>query len=271
MSNGMGNVQFNGINGSSPAAVLGANNGLSVNGLSSFVVLGQDVGEAGDPAVLLSAREIPINAFAVRFRTNAAGQYLRIGQFPTNASFAGFGCESNSAAGRAGIFYINDAAAASALNPLWFMTVSAGEFQLNDSTGLFLRLTRLATAGTFGSLSAKLHMYHPVQDFAVSTVISNTVHRPRTVMTNRGAAGVITFTLPNFNAAVTFADYTFTIVAAFGIIIQAPGGVTIRIGAVVSPAGGTVSAAAVGDSVRLMQLNATEWQAVAMVGAWATP
>jgi len=90
-----GNITFTGVQGNTAPAVLGANNGVSVDSGTSFVVLGQNVGAVGDPAALLSAREIPINAFAIRFRTNAAGQYLRIGKYSTNASFAGFGCEAD--------------------------------------------------------------------------------------------------------------------------------------------------------------------------------
>ena len=266
-----GSISFAG-NNSGGRPIAGANNGLTVSA-TSFVVLGQDVGAVGDPAGLLSPREIPLNARIIFFRTNSAVQNntLNIGQFPTNASFAGFGCKANTDNGKAGIFWIEEQGAASVLNPLWFLTVQNGELQINDSTGLFFRMTRLAIAGTFASISAKMSQYYPVADFAINTVIVPTSQRPRAVITNRGAAGIITFTLPAFNAALTFFDYTFTVVAAFAVTILAPAGVTIRIGAVVSPAGGTVTGAAVGSSVRLIQLNATEWQAVAVVGAWVTP
>lgn len=40
-----------------------ANNGLSVDPVSGRIVLGQNAGEAGNPAGLLSAREIPANGF----------------------------------------------------------------------------------------------------------------------------------------------------------------------------------------------------------------
>jgi hypothetical protein len=254
---------------SAPMAV----NGLSQDGSGQYV-LGQDVGAAGDPAILTSHREIFLNAFRLRLRTNAAGQYLNIGQYPTNASFAGFGVEANSAGGKQGIFYINDAAPASAGSNLWFMTVANGEFQLNDNTGLFWRMTRTAIAGSFGSISAKLHMYHPVIDSAVDIGIGPlTGIRSRCVLTNRGATAGVIFTLPAFNAAITFFDITFAVVSPSGhaIRVQAPAGVTIRIGSILSAAGGTVTSTSNGDSVRLINLNATEWQAVAVVGSWTSP
>lgn len=43
-------------------------NGLSVDPVSGAIVLGQDVGAVGDPAQLLSNREIPFNGFSLDFR-----------------------------------------------------------------------------------------------------------------------------------------------------------------------------------------------------------
>jgi hypothetical protein len=48
-------------------AIDGARNGLSVD-TGSFIVLGQDVGAGGDPAKLLSNREIPLQAFSLNLR-----------------------------------------------------------------------------------------------------------------------------------------------------------------------------------------------------------
>jgi len=48
--------------GSGPGGLSDANNGLSVSG-GAIAVLGQDIGEVGNPGQLLSDREIPLNAF----------------------------------------------------------------------------------------------------------------------------------------------------------------------------------------------------------------
>lgn len=48
------------------ASVTGANNGTSLSG--STVQLGQDVGAVGDPAALLSNREIPLEGFSFNFK-----------------------------------------------------------------------------------------------------------------------------------------------------------------------------------------------------------
>src|SRR5271156_465617 len=45
-----------------------ANNGLSLSTLTpGEIVLGQNVGQAGNPAQLLSIREIPFNTFGLKF------------------------------------------------------------------------------------------------------------------------------------------------------------------------------------------------------------
>jgi hypothetical protein len=67
---GSGSVYYVGI----PAAALGSTD--AVNGLSienAKVVLGQSLGTAGDPAILLDNREIPIDTFSVLLRQGAFG------------------------------------------------------------------------------------------------------------------------------------------------------------------------------------------------------
>jgi hypothetical protein len=70
MNFGQGSVIRNSIAlTSSPFAPGSANNGLSVDGTSFKIVLGQDVGNASNPAVLLSNREIPMGGFSLTFKT----------------------------------------------------------------------------------------------------------------------------------------------------------------------------------------------------------
>lgn len=59
---GQSNILFGSIGGSGSAAVKGARNGLSLDSASN-VVLGQDIGAAGNPAILLSDREVPMAGF----------------------------------------------------------------------------------------------------------------------------------------------------------------------------------------------------------------
>lgn len=62
-----------------------ANNGLSVDSVSSLIVLGQSVGAVGNPAILLSNREIPAANFILSFNADAA-QTNNIVQFKNTAA-----------------------------------------------------------------------------------------------------------------------------------------------------------------------------------------
>lgn len=65
-------IDYNGVSLQRLAAlgvVTGANNGLSISTVSpGVVVLGQNVGQAGNPAILLSTREIPLGGFSLAFK-----------------------------------------------------------------------------------------------------------------------------------------------------------------------------------------------------------
>lgn len=79
MSLGQGNIlvqQKNEINSGPPFAIGSAVNGLSVDGLGR-VVLGQDIGAVGNPAILLNDREIPTNFFNVNF-ISPTGSLIRL-------------------------------------------------------------------------------------------------------------------------------------------------------------------------------------------------
>lgn len=52
-----------------------ASNGLSINSISGDIVLGQDVGEVGNPAILTSNREIPDGGFTT-YTTGAGRRYF---------------------------------------------------------------------------------------------------------------------------------------------------------------------------------------------------
>jgi len=58
---GFGAIRSNATPNTGGGGVTGANNGLDLDGAN--VVLGQDLGEAGDPAALLSDRQIPMAGF----------------------------------------------------------------------------------------------------------------------------------------------------------------------------------------------------------------
>jgi hypothetical protein len=80
---GVGNLNYQEPIGGTPGVIpppptlIGANNGLSVSTINpQIVVLGQNVGQAGDPAKLLSNREIPINGMTLTFRDVGNGSII---------------------------------------------------------------------------------------------------------------------------------------------------------------------------------------------------
>jgi hypothetical protein len=263
MNFGSGNIGYTIPAATGPGAS-GARNGDSTNG--GFVVLGQNVGEAGNPAALLSTREIPYSALEIVLKNLAtANTDFRMGL----VSAGRIGLKINGLAGAIATFWMTNAGAGTYKDWQWEAVTSGnGELILNDQVGNFFRMSR-----DFSSISTPFYFAMPLLDVAATPYnVAANVDRSRRLFTNRGAAGVIVFNLPGLVSALFLPDYTFTTVNAFAITLTAPAGMTIRVGAVVSAVAGTItSAGGPGTSIRLKMLNGTDWQAIAVVGAWVTP
>jgi hypothetical protein len=79
MSLGVGNIiaqQKKELTPGPPFALTAANNGLSVDPVSFRIVLGQAFGAVGNPAILLSNREIPMGGFAFQFHNFGFRKFL---------------------------------------------------------------------------------------------------------------------------------------------------------------------------------------------------
>ena len=98
---------------------------------------------------------------------------------------------------------------------------------------------------------------------AASVTVSADVSR--TAFTNEGATAQVNFNLPTAAANL---EYTFVVQDTDGIQITAAAGDTIRVAATVSAAAGTAAASTVGNVLRLVAINATEWIAVSVIGTW---
>jgi hypothetical protein len=83
--------------------------------------------------------------------------------------------------------------------------------------------------------------------------------------TNEGAAAEVEFTLPTAAADL---GYKFVVHDANGIKVTAAAGDTIRVAGSATPAAGNITASTVGNTVKLIAINATEWIAVWYVGTW---
>lgn len=87
----------------------------------------------------------------------------------------------------------------------------------------------------------------------------------RTAYTNEGAAAQVNFNLPTAAANL---EYTFVVQDTDGIQITAATGDTIRVAGSVSATAGTAAATTIGNVLRLLAINATEWIAVSVIGTW---
>jgi hypothetical protein len=71
---GLGNINYQGTLPNGGINFTGANNGVSLSTITpGTVVLGQNVGQVGAPAQLLSIREIPLNGFSILYSGMANG------------------------------------------------------------------------------------------------------------------------------------------------------------------------------------------------------
>jgi hypothetical protein len=82
---------------------------------------------------------------------------------------------------------------------------------------------------------------------------------------NNGAAGSVTFTLP---ASTVGLAYGFAVMEAQNLVVDAPGGVTIYIGALATTAGGTITSNEVGSYLFVKCRSATEWIVQSSMGSW---
>lgn len=82
---------------------------------------------------------------------------------------------------------------------------------------------------------------------------------------NDGATALVTFTLPPAAADLVF---TFVVNDADGIAVDAAGTNTIRIGTLVSSAGGVATSTQIGSVLTIQGVNSTEWNATTVIGVW---
>jgi len=83
---------------------------------------------------------------------------------------------------------------------------------------------------------------------------------------NIGAAGTVTFTLPTPAVGLVFG---FAVMAAYNLIIQAPGGSFVYMGTVPSSSGGSLTSSSVGSYVYFKCRSSTVWVVQTVSGTWS--
>lgn len=81
------------------------------------------------------------------------------------------------------------------------------------------------------------------------------------VFTNRGVGAEGHYNLPTASAGL--GPYTFVVVDADGIQVNASAGDTIRLGGSATAVAGNITSATIGDTITIICLDATEWMAIA--------
>jgi hypothetical protein len=123
------------------------------------------------------------------------------------------------------------------------------------------------SSDTLANLNGKISDHNvgdPVTAQA-STPLSPAATDSGKVYTNEGATEQIVFNLPTAAAGLAF---TFIIQDSDGIQVVANTGDTIRVAGSATPAAGNIQATTVGNTVKLIAINDTEWIAVFYVGTW---
>lgn len=285
-----------------PFVSTAADNGLSVDGVSGRIVLGNDVGDPAAPAALLSIREIDMGAFGIILNAIAAGiQTLLTGQL----------IDVVSANGSAPQVSVEDTLSG---NPQMNVTVSGGlggfasfnafadpndtaRFHLASGNDEFIISTNGAGAidffGPFGievmTLNTGTFQWQVgpgTGNFNGADFQVNGTCTYRRLLSSKGAgaynvdrdtdtgklftnSAANTFNLPNMAGANNRSGFIFrlTINNAGGSTIQLFAGQVIRFGSLTTSAGGTLSSTDVGATVVLVWTSSV-WITESFNGAW---
>jgi len=85
------------------------------------------------------------------------------------------------------------------------------------------------------------------------------------VFTNRGAPGIVNFTLPTWASGLS---YNIAVATAQTVQVTAPGSDVIQVSTLTSSGGGNTSASSVGSSLKLVAVASGLWMAMSVTGTW---
>lgn len=251
-------------------------NAAAASRLFSFQTSNEGVANNGILALQASGGSVLLGT-----TTDSSNGRLQLAAHTTSAGGIGFGTDTalfRNTAGRLSVAHTTrpqfDLEMGGTIGASWFHTSGGVFMDAGTGYGLAFRTNGTTTALTLDTsqnvtgvgylngskvlVSAKTQAVSP---YSVSSTTDN-----RVCFTNEGATGGVTFSLPTAAANL---DYTFYVQAAQTLTIDAASGDTIRFGATVTAADGSISSSTVGSAIRLRAINATEWVAVALVGTWA--
>jgi hypothetical protein len=303
MSEGQGSISYSKrSSGAVPpfVNVAGARNGTSLDA-ASFVVLGQDVGEAGNPAKLTSNRQIPLEGNAIEFlRSNS--EVIEIADdgihvfmaFPAEASMTDAGIILNAspaasiAAGPVvGVFNDTDDGFLYMMLIPPSLGLGNGVMIIGD-TSIVRTLMLWYQNGGVGLGASDFHNNGNETGLSIDGAITGQKMpviktAPYTldnrfdsgkVFTNSGVGAIVEFTLPEAATLAGSGYFDFYVDEAVGVQINASATDTIQVGPAVSAGGGSTTSTVKGSALRLLLLdpgaNPAKWVAMSVVGTWVT-
>lgn len=253
-----------------------AENGLSVDTVTRRIILGQPFGAAGNPAALIMDTEVPLAGRRLNFFDTAAGSAFEFfGSFLSGTFNGGGGYSAVDAGGEnigiatgVGVSQLSTHTATMQFylggGTTFHQNTGIGDPGANnllfDFSNVGIGVMGVARLNVDGAITGDYWVEPPT----ANPQPVNAAQNKDFVFTNEGA-GAQQFDLP---AAVAGLRFTFYNQDPGNTVVMAGAGDTLRIGALVTAAGGTVTSTAVGDSVTFQAINSTEWVAVAVVGTW---
>jgi len=272
MVTGITGVFYLGVQSVSPVGSGDASNGLSIDGISGDVVLGNNVGAVGDPAMLLNSREILTDGNFLILDDGFNSRTLLDGaSFTIDAVAPGASQTFSMRAGLNDQFTWTVQDGGGGVTMSYGFLGGPGQITIYDD-GLLQLASPFATKNgaavqVNGSVTSSLFF----NGIASGAYDVNRLTDRGKLFTHQNAVGAITLNLPNmaFSDAAGFHMYV-AIHDASGITIQAFAGQTINIGNVQSAVAGTVRSTAIGSSLHLAMIDPGNgaWQALSYTGAW---
>ncbi len=280
-----------------PFVAAAANNGLSIDTVSGKIVLGNNVGQAGNPAILLNNREIftskaapgPTGPFNIQLTDNrrnalttmngntiaivSSGAFQGAAINVTSAGAATAGIALQSAGGNctlavgnnADIFRISPDGGGhiqfligGTFTNIWSINTATFNTQVGNPTGA-------DNGATFQITGTCTYRY-----FTVGVTGAVAVDRDLDSGKMFFNSGATTLNLPNMAGANFRPGFCVlaTVDNAAGIVFQMGAGQTLRFGAAASTVAGTLTSVTVGSTVRIVLIASGTWVTESFTGVW---
>jgi hypothetical protein len=159
----------------------------------------------------------------------------------------------------------DDAAVLTDATKAWVDDALIGRTIANTTDGSSAAITDNDATTVTGALGGGTQNDWDTGDVYTITTETLSVYKSGQMYTNEGATADITLTLPGAAANKNFEFYVKT---NKYLKIQASAGDVISIAGTSTAAAGYIRSTTVGNAIKIVAINATDWVAVSVVGVW---